>query len=311
MGGVIRKAAAAGRFYPRLKVDLQATIDECFRNSNFGPGQALEFDNMQKEKGKKRKVLGGVSPHAGYVYSGSGTALTVQEICKEGIPDSIIILGTQHTGYHQIGLMKEGAWETPFGRIKIDSELASIILEGSEIIKEDNSAFNGFPHGREHNIEVQIPFIQYAAAKGTKEIKIVPIKVGSMKEKDVQHLGEKLAQAIEKYQESKDVAIIASSDMTHYQPKNPNNPKQEIVKIQHMRDSAVIDAFKTMDWKLTHKKGQETTVCGPQTISTLMVAGQKLGYSSKALKYYTSFEKMGEETPCDYSVGYFSGVLIE
>ncbi len=302
-----RKPAVAGTFYPRFEKDIINLIDKSFLDEKFGIGKEIVIENT---KDGKRKVLGGISPHAGYVYSAPCAIHTIQAIFREGAPDTIIILGTQHTGYNKIGIMKAGIWQTPLGELEVDSVVSAELLKESSNIAEDDSAFNGFPHGREHNIEVQLPLIQYAAKKAKKEIKIVPIKVGRMEKNVLQELGKAIAIVIKKNQ-NKDIAIIASSDMTHFQPRNPHNPEYEIKSIQKISDQAVIDAFEEFDWEKTLIKANETTVCGPQTITTLMIAAKELGYkSAKALKYYTSFEKMGSRTPCDYSVGYFSGIII-
>ena len=302
-----RKPAVAGTFYPRFEKDIINLIDESFLDEKFGIGKEFIIENT---KDGKRKVLGGICPHAGYVYSAPCAVHTIQEIFREGAPDTIIILGTQHTGYNKIGLMKAGIWETPLGRLEIDSDISTELLKESFEIIEDDSAFFGFPHHREHNIEVQLPLIQYAAKKAQKEIKIVPIKIGRMEKNVLQEIGKAIANVIKK-NENKDIAIIASSDMTHYQPRNPHNPEYEIKNNQKIRDQAVIDAFEKFNWEKTLTNANETTVCGPQTITTLMIAAKELGYkSAKGLKYYTSFEKMGSKTPCDYSVGYFAGVIF-
>ncbi|MHA1473772.1 MAG: AmmeMemoRadiSam system protein B [Promethearchaeota archaeon] len=303
-----RKPAVAGTFYPRFEKDIVNLIDKSFLDEKFGIGKKFVIEN---KKDGKRKVLGGISPHAGYVYSAPCAIHTIQEIFREGAPDTIIILGTQHTGYDKIGLMKAGMWKTPLGDLEIDSAVSSELLKESSNIIEDDSAFFGFPHHREHNIEVQLPLIQYAAKNAKKEIKIVPIKVGRMEKNVLQELGKAIANVIKKNQ-NKDIAIIASSDMTHYQPRDPHNPDTEIKSIQKNRDQAVIDAFEEFNWEKTLTKANETSVCGPQTITTLMIAAKELGYkSAKELKYYTSYEKMGSRTPCDYSVGYFSGIILK
>jgi len=305
---VVRKAAAAGRFYPRFKSNLKSSLEESFKDQKYGPGK--DFHTKGQDI-KERSVLGGVFPHAGYPYSGPAAAHSIQKVFEEGIPDTVIILVTSHTGYNKIGLMKNGDWETPLGKIKVDSNLASLILEKTDNIHEDDSAFNGFPHGREHCIEVQVPFVQYAAEKASKTIKILPIKVGVMDLNILKEIGKTIAAAIEKSKnEGKDIAVIASSDMTHYQPDDPYNAGKEVKNTQYKRDEAVIDAFLSLDIDKTYKKARETSVCGPQTISTLLAIGNELGYkNAEKIIYYTSFEKTGEEEPSDYSVGYFSGVL--
>ena len=167
---IVRKAAVAGSFYPRYKPDLLRILNESFLNKDFGPGE--EFSTLNQEQ---RTIIGGISPHAGYIYSGCASAFTYLNLFKEKIPDTVIVLGTDHIGYGKVGLMEEGIWETPLGNLSIDSELSTEIVKNSKTIISDDSAFIGFPYGREHNIEVQLPFIKYCAQN--KDVKIVPIKI--------------------------------------------------------------------------------------------------------------------------------------
>ena len=293
---VTRQAIVAGQFYPRFKPDLLNVLKESFTNEKFGPGEELKTLNQEQ-----RTIIGCVSPHAGYVYSGCCAAFTFLNLFKERIPDTVIILGTDHWGYGKVGLMDEGEWETPLGNISIDEELSEIILNNSKIIINDESAFIGHPFGKEHNIEVQLPFIKYCANE--KEVKIIPIKVSTKNFEVLNGLSRDIANAIESY--DKDVVIVASSDMTH---KEVYDSKQ-LEKFKE-RDHQVIDAFVNLDPKNTLDAASKTTVCGSQTITSLMMICKNLNANKgKLLKYYTSSEKTGSIS--GYCVGYFSGVLLK
>ncbi len=301
---MIRKPAVAGGFYPRFKDELKSSIDNCFLDKNFGPGKALEIGTSTE-----RTIFGGISPHAGYTYSGPATAITIHNLCSEGAPDTVIILGTQHTGYYNVGIMESGMWETPFGKIQIDDDLAKSILNESSIITQDESAFLGFPHGREHNIEVQLPFIQYISMKAKKEIKFIPIKIGAMDFEKIKEIGEKIGRSVKKQSDTKDIVIIASSDMTHKSPKNFSKPKKDLEDMLKA-DELVMNSIKTYNESETLKNAKKTSVCGPQTISTAMCACREIGASkAEILKYYNSYEKMGGKGPCEYSVGYLSAIF--
>jgi AmmeMemoRadiSam system protein B len=129
-----------------------------------------------------------------------------------------------------------------------------------------------------------------------------------MKIENLQALATNLVKTIQVFMGKKDIAIFASSDMTHHEPKDYQKPQKDI-DYQHQKDKAVIDAFEANNWKLMYENAQKTTVCGPQCIATLMLVANGLGYTQfKSLKYYTSYEKMGGSGPCEYSVGYFSGI---
>ncbi|MFX0035761.1 MAG: AmmeMemoRadiSam system protein B [Candidatus Hermodarchaeota archaeon] len=293
---VIRKAAVAGSFYPRYKPDLINILKESFINKEFGPGEELKTLNLEQ-----RSIIGGVSPHAGYVYSGCCAAFTYLNLFKERIPDTVIVLGTDHIGYGKIGLMDEGEWETPLGNISIDEKLSKKILDNSEIIERDESAFIGFPFGREHNIEVQLPFIKYCAQE--KDIKFIPITISNKDFNTLNRLANDVSKAIQSY--DKDVVIVASSDMTHkevYDSKQLNKFKE--------RDQQVIDAFINGEPQNTLEAASKTTVCGPQTITSLMMICKNLNANKgKLLKYYTSSERTGNIS--GYCVGYLSCVLMK
>jgi hypothetical protein len=293
---VIRKPAVAGSFYPGYKSDLISLIEDSFLDKDFGPGE--EFKTLNKEK---RTVIGGISPHAGYQYSGCAAAFTYLHLFQEKIPETIIILGTDHIGYGKVALMKEGEWETPLGTINIDKELSEKILENSDVIINDKSAFIGYPFGREHNIEVQLPFIQYCSEN--KEIKFIPIKVSTRDFDRLNTLSKDIAEAIKLY--GKDVVIVASSDMTH---KEIYDSKQ-LEKFKE-KDQQVIDAFVKLDPRNTFNAASKTTVCGSQTITSLMMICKNLNADKgKLLKYYTSSEKVGKIS--GYCVGYFSGIIMK
>ncbi|MFW9901506.1 MAG: AmmeMemoRadiSam system protein B [Candidatus Thorarchaeota archaeon] len=293
---VTRRAAVAGSFYPRYKPDLIKIIRESFLDKKFGPGE--DFETLNKDE---RTVIGGVSPHAGYVYSGCAAAFTYLNLFQEKIPDSVIVLGTDHIGYGKIALMDEGEWETPLGNIAIDSELSQKILDNSEIILNDESAFMGFPFGREHNIEVQLPFIKYCSKE--KDVKFIPIKVATKDLNIISRFSYDIAQSIKSY--DKDVIIVASSDMTH---KEVYDSKQ-LVKFKET-DQKVIDSFISFNPEKTFEAASRTTVCGAQTITSLMMISKDLNASKgKLLQYYTSSEKTGSIS--GYCVGYFSGVLMK
>ncbi len=293
---VIRKAAVAGSFYPGNRPDLIKIMKESFLDSEFGPGKEFETLNMDK-----RTVIGGVSPHAGYVYSGCAAAFTFLYLFQEKIPDTVIVLGTDHIGYGKIGLMEEGEWETPLGNISIDEELSKAILDCSETITNDESAFIGFPFGREHNIEVQLPFIKYCSQD--KIVKFVPIKISTKAFNVLNKVASDISRAIESY--DKDVVIVASSDMTH---KEVYDSKQ-LAKFKE-KDQKVIDSFVALNPEKTLNAASETTVCGSQTITSLMLICKNLNASKgKLLQYYTSSEKTGNIS--GYCVGYFSGIIIK
>ena len=294
----IRNAAAIG-FYPGEKEELIASIEQCF---NQGPGEIPEVGAWSN------KVLGGIVPHAGYIYSGQVAAYTYAALAKNGAPDVVCLLGTSHTGYPAIGLMSHGIWRTPLGDIEVDREFSDLILKNTEIILDDTDQFLEYPHNQEHNLEVQLPFLQYLF----KNFKIVPITIPPTDAQSIQEAGISIAAAMQKT--SKKIFVIASTDMTHYGAQSygfapvGSAPIEKIIEFIKKTDGEIIDHITKFDYKGVLQAAHHTTMCGPGSVATLLVIAKELGANEvKTQKYTTSYDITGET---EAIVGYLSAIVL-
>ena len=154
----IRPPAFAGSWYAGTPNRLRSQIEEAFTHK-LGPGSL-----PAAVKEGPRNIVGLVSPHAGYMYSGSVAAHGYFQLAKDGKPDVIVIFSPNHTGRGSgLAIMNEGVWRTPLGDVEIDTKTADMIVQGSEIVDVDEVA-----HAYEHSIELQLPFLQYLFGSGFK-----------------------------------------------------------------------------------------------------------------------------------------------
>ncbi len=267
---MIRKPVVAGQFYPGSASQLRAMIEM-----------------LVDKKTKKQDAAGLVLPHAGYAYSGSVAGAVLSRI---KFKDTFIIIGPNHHGRGKpLSIMTHGAWETPLGEVKIDSELAGQILADSSHLQEDAAA-----HQYEHSIEVQIPFLQYFKP----DIRIVPITLAYASGDVYKEIGKEIAKAVKEL--NREVIIIASSDMTHYE-------SQESAK---QKDTQAIDAVLELneDELLRRVEELDISMCGYAPTVALISAAKELGAkTAELIKYQTSGDITG-----DYSsvVGY-AGIIIK
>jgi AmmeMemoRadiSam system protein B/AmmeMemoRadiSam system protein A len=267
---MIRPPVVAGQFYPASPRQLKAMIK-----------------GMIDEKAEKEEVIGLVSPHAGYEYSGPVVGALVSRI---KFKDTFIIMGPNHTGRGKaFSIMTEGVWQTPLGDVEIDSELAKRILGISRYLKEDQAA-----HLDEHSIEVQLPFLQYFKP----DVKFVPI-VFSFGTGDIyQEIGQEIARAVKELK--REVIIMASSDMTHYESQESAQWKdaQAIEAIVELNEEKLLQRVQTLN----------ITMCGYAPAVSLISAAKELGATrAELVKYQTSGDTTG-----DYSsvVGY-AGIVLK
>lgn len=266
---MIRNPVVAGQFYPespdRLRTMIQGIVDE---------------------KAAKADVIGLVSPHAGYVYSGPVAGAVISRV---KFKDTFVIIGPNHTGMGKpLSIMTQGTWKTPLGEVDIDSELGKRILATSSHLQEDSAA-----HQYEHSIEVQIPFLQYFK----KDVKLVPIMLAYSSPAVYKEIGRELAKAVKDLK--REVVIIASSDMTHYESQ-ASAQRKDTQAIEAILDLDEDELFRRVD-------ALNISMCGYAPAISLISAAKELGATSAELvRYQTSGDTTG-----DYSavVGY-AGIII-
>jgi len=280
----VRRPTQAGAFYEATQESLRRQIANCF-TSKLGPGKLPEVNVAGP-----RDVIGLVCPHAGYMYSGPVAAHAYARLAADGKPDTVIIFGPNHTGYGSgVAIMNEGLWRTPLGDVDVDTETAKRIVKESKILDVDDTA-----HNLEHSIEVQIPFLQYLYGSTFKFVPICFLMQDISTAKDV---GQAAARAVK----GKNAVIVASSDMTHYEPQERAEKK----------DREVLQAVEAMDEERFSRTVDfhRVTACGTGPIMALMVAAKELGAKeAKLLCYKTSGDVIG-----DYSsvVGYAAVCLTK
>jgi hypothetical protein len=277
----VRLPVVAGQFYDGTKESLLKQIEWCYRHPQ-GPG------TIAQAKLGPRNVLGLVSPHAGYMYSGPVAAHGFACLAEDGMPKSVVIVSPNHTGTGSgVSIMLSGSWKTPLGEVKIDQELAEAILKSSEIIDRDEEA-----HACEHSIEVQLPFLQHLSRNFT----FVPITMMLQDGRTSVEVGEAISRASVK----KDVLVIASTDFTHYESQNSAAKK----------DRKAIDKILSLDGSglLQVVEEEAISMCGYGPVVAMLQASKNLGAKkAKLLKYATSGETAG---PMTQVVGYGSIAVL-
>ena len=267
----VRKPAVAGQFYP-------------------GTAQALrkEIESFALKQVKSLDVIACMLPHAGYMYSGKVAAQTVSAV---NIKEKVVLFGPNHTGYGTpYSIMAEGAWQTPLGEVKIDSILAKKILAGSKYLESDEEA-----HLYEHSLEVELPILQYFK----KDFKIVPITIMSQEANVLKEVGENIAEVIQNLKLEGSVMLVASSDMTHYEPKITAAKK----------DKEAIEAILKLDEDGLIKKIRQLNIsmCGWAPVVLMLAAAKRLGAAQAELvKYQTSGDVTGDTA----SVVGYAGIIV-
>jgi len=268
----IRKPVIAGSWYPGDPGVLTRDIKEYLKKV---PGN-----------GVGGRVVGLISPHAGYLYSGQIAAHGYKLIQGQRF-DSVIVIGPSHrSSFRGASVYNNGGFETPLGVVPVDADLADrIIAHGGSI------AFYPQAHLQEHSIEIQIPFLQVVLG----QFSFVPIVMGDQDRRACQELAEAIFKAIK----GKNVLVVGSSDLSHF------HSYDKAVKL----DRRVVDLVQEMDTDglIRELESGSCEACGGGPMAVTMLVARKLGSTGgKVLKYANSGDVTGD---MGRVVGYLSAAF--
>ena len=264
-----RQPAVAGQFYPGSPDRLR---------------QALEL--LVPSEATAQAAIAVMAPHAGYVYSG---AIAGETYARVEVPDTVVLLGPNHHGIgHPAALYDEGSWATPLGVVPIDGAFAVRLLKRCPDLAADVAA-----HRLEHSLEVQVPFLQLRNPR----FSLVPLCLAHLPLPNLIAVGEGIGDIVASSAEP--VLIVASSDMTHYEPGEVARQKDERA-LRHVLDLDPEGLYRTV------REGR-ISMCGVLPTVVMLAAARRLGAVSASLvRYGNSGDVTGDQSEV---VGY-AGVVI-
>lgn len=271
----VRPAAVAGTWYPSNEAQLEAALDV-----------HLAAVAPTSQRPCPRALI---APHAGLVFSGpvAAYAYTLLRGCQYS---AVVLVGPSHfVAFQGVSIWPRGAWETPLGDVPIAEELAATIAERSRDITEHPAA-----HSREHSLEMQLPFI----ARLLPSVPIVPLVMGYQTRTTALDLGQTLADALAA-QGERDVLIVASSDLSHYENAETASRLDAVV----LQCVAEFNAEHLMD-ALEHEPRH---ACGGGPMVSVLSAASRLGCTrSQVLHYGDSGDVSGDKSAV---VGYMAAAI--
>lgn len=253
-----RDSVFAGAFYPESATLLKKMAGEYIANAK-----------VEKDGLPQGQLMGIISPHAGYPYSGP-VAGYAYKLLEGQTFDTVIVLGPNHrlVGFNSVSVWNKGSFKTPLGEIPIDIEMADAI------IKENPTKFIFHPnaHSQEHSIEVQLPFLQIAL----KDFKLVPIVVGDYS----QNTCKELASAIFKSIGNKKVLIVASTDLSH------DKLYDKAVTMDKLGLGYAVNL--DIDSLAKAERDGKTEMCGYGPVLILLYAAKEMGCTEGILLKYAN-----------------------
>ena len=267
----VRRAAVAGSWYPAQPDALAREVDRYLAAAGRPPaGDPIAI----------------IAPHAGLMYSGPIAAHAYNLLRGRDI-DVVVLVGPSHyVGFDGVAVYERGAFETPFGPVAIAEDCASAVARGSREIQPHPTA-----HVREHSLEMQLPFLK----RVLPDAEIVPLLMGHQRRETAYALGDAIGAAVK----GRSALLVASTDLSHYQPastaaKLDGKVVQQVLRFDQDGLMSLLETF-------------PEHACGGGPTVAVMRAAKLLGATdARVLKYGDSGDVSGDK---DAVVGYLAAAF--
>jgi hypothetical protein len=224
------------------------------------------------------------------MYSGpvAAWAYTLVAECRYG---AVVLVGPSHfVGFEGVSIWPRGHWQTPLGAVPIAEQLAAVIARESDAVIEQPNA-----HGREHSLEMQLPFI----ARLLPGVPVVPLVMGFQTRATATALGDALSRAVAAWSGDGDILLVASSDLSHYEDAAVAAQLDGVV----LRHVEALDAGGLMD----SLEIEPRHACGGGPMVSVLHAAARLGARrARVLRYADSGDVSGDKSSV---VGYMAAAI--
>jgi MEMO1 family protein len=259
-----RSAAVAGTWYPASAGALTREVDGY-----------LDAARVESRGG----ICAIVAPHAGIMFSGPVAAYAYKAIAASRFDVAVLVGPSHFAGFDGVALYPSGAFATPLGPAVIDEETASALGRFSIVTAQPAV------HAREHSLEMQLPFIR----RLFPDLPIVPLLMGSQTRGTIELLAASLGETLR----SRNVLMVASTDLSHYFDAATAATLDGEV-LAHVEQFDFAGLMKVFERYPGHERGRYVG-CGMGPLLSVMSAARMLGArASRVLRYGHSGEISGD-----------------
>ena len=274
----VRPSPIAGKWYEADPTILARIVDGFLDDT-----QLPELDG---------EVLAVIAPHAGHQYSGAVAGYAFSAL-RGRSPELVAVIAPMHHPYSQpLITSAHDAYFTPLGNIPIDRDVLS---ELDTVLKSDlGFGLSPVSNDPEHSLEIELPFLQRALKP---DWKLLPVMVRAQEPRVSEALGKALGSVLA----SKNFALVASTDLSHFynQETALNYDRAMLHQIESYSPEGAFDL----------ERAGKGFACGLGAFTAVLWAARQLGaFKVKVLRHATSGDVTG-----DYSsvVGYGAAVILK
>ncbi|MCD6355771.1 MAG: AmmeMemoRadiSam system protein B, partial [Anaerolineaceae bacterium] len=232
-----RPSPIAGTWYTKNAAVLSRQIDSFIDQAKIPDGELTD------------KIIGLVSPHAGYRYSGRTAGYAYKAI--KGEKRNLVVIFSPFHQYFPGDLITTSysAYETPLGKVPVDIESLTKV---DRLLKNEGIIINQLDSDPEHSLEIQLPFLQRAL---NGNFRLLPLMVRGRNPAMLGMLAELMHEVIK----NESYLLIASTDLSHFFPLNVAQ-RMDREMLKHIEDT-------DPEGVLAAEKEGKAAACGASSVA--------------------------------------------
>ncbi|NMC85986.1 MAG: AmmeMemoRadiSam system protein B [Anaerolineaceae bacterium] len=274
----VRPSPIAGSWYPGNATVLRSEVSRYLDSARLPalPGP----------------VLGVISPHAGYHYSGPTAGYAYRAVQGQSY-DLVVVASPLHdylpypflTSAHQ-------SYATPLGEIEVETDLLQQLNE--KLQKRSGEHLTAIANDHEHSLEIQLPFLQTALSQ---PFRLLPLMVREQNPAALQEMGEVLAEIVA----GQHLLLVASTDLSHFYPEEEAN----------LLDATMMAQFAAFSPQgvLQAEASQTGFACGSGAVAVILWAAKALGGKQVTLLHHSTSGKTSGDH--ERVVGYGAAAITQ
>ncbi|MBN1558931.1 AmmeMemoRadiSam system protein B [candidate division KSB1 bacterium] len=275
----IRHAAWADQFYPGTPEQLRETISTYLK--------------MADKREFASRIIGIISPHAGYVYSGRTAAVAYRQL-EDASYETVVLLAPSHGATIEgVSAYRGDYYETPLGLVPVDVTAVQSLAAAAGNVHVGEIGHESSGIRAEHSLEVQLPFLQTVL----DGFRILPLVFHDYSWENCRALGDAIASTCA----PATTLLVASSDLYHGQSYEECRRTDERTLASVENDSAM---------QFCHNAAHQTVMaCGAGPITVLKHVAETWDASQpRVLAYTNSADVTGKRG--GYVVGYAAAMAV-
>lgn len=272
----VRPSAHAGAWYPGTTAALTDDVDSYLAMADVA--RASRIDAV-------------FAPHAGLMFSGRIGAYSYKTAAQHHYDVALLVGPSHYYAFDGVAVWPEGGFDSPLGVAMIHTEAAA------EILSDPVAQVLAGAHGREHSLELQLPFLR----RLLPDVPIVPMLMGFQQRDTIASLARVLSDVARRRR----TLLVASTDLSHF--FDAAKAATLDARVQHcvtaFDPEGLLDLFEQYP---EHERGRYVACGGGPAIAVMYAARAVGALQGRVLKYGHSGEVSGDNTGV---VGYLAAAF--